>query len=294
MLRRHFITDYQLMQTNWEKILGDSQLISLPEVYIKLQQLIDSDDYSLAEIVETISFEPAITARLLRMVNSSFFGLSSPVETITHAINYLGAKQVHDLVLATSMADTFSDMNTPAFNMHQFWKQSIYCAIFAQDLAALCDEKQSERLFITGLLHNTGYLMMRQSIPDLILQAEALSEQQQIPMHIAEEQLIGFNYAQIGAELLHRWNLPVNLTSAIKHQLVPSQAEEFQIDAAILHIAANMAALFAKELPTENAIAQLDKYAIDFSNIENEQLVELDLAVKESLGSVIQLLFPQY
>ena len=237
------------MQTNWEKVLTDSQFISLPEVYIKLQQLIYSEDYSLADIVEIIGFDPAITARLLRMVNSSFFGLASQVDTVTHAINYLGAKQVHDLVLATSMADTFSDMNTPSFNMQQFWRESIYCAIVAQDLAALCDEKNSERLFIIGLLHNIGHLMMRQSIPELILEAEQLTQQQQIPMHESEERLIGFNFAQMGAELLHKWNLPENLTTSIKYQLDPSQTEEHQMDAAILHIAEFMARLYAQKLP---------------------------------------------
>jgi len=282
------------MQTNWEKVLIDSQLISLPEVYIKLQQLIYSDDYSLADIVEIISFDPSITARLLRMVNSSFFGLTSKVDTVAHAINYLGAKQVHDLVLATSMADTFSDMNTPAFNMHHFWKQSIYCAIVAQDLAALCDEKNSERLFITGLLHNIGYLMMRQSIPDLILQAEELALQQQIPIHELEQQLIGFNFAQMGAELLNKWNLPDNLTTPIKYQLDPSQAEIYQMDVAVLHIAGFMARLFAKELPVEKTIKQLDENALILTHVNNEQLVELDLAAKESLNSVIQLIFPQY
>jgi len=75
------------MYTTWEKVLKDSQLISLPEVYIKLQQLIASDDYTLADISEVISFDPPITARLLRMVNSSFFGLADKVETISHAIN---------------------------------------------------------------------------------------------------------------------------------------------------------------------------------------------------------------
>jgi len=285
------------MQTNWEKVLTDSQLISLPEVYIKLQQLIYSDDYSLADIVETISFDPSITARLLRMVNSSFFGLASEVNTVAHAINYLGAKQVHDLVLATSMADTFSDMNTAAFSMKQFWKKSIYCAIFAQDLAALCDEKNSERLFITGLLHNMGHLMMRQSIPDLILQAEELTRQQQIPMFKAEQQLIGFDFAQMGAELLNKWNLPGNLTTAIKYQLNPSQAEEYQMDAAILHISSFMTRLFDQELPVENPSEalgeQLAESAVNLTKINNEQLAELDLAAKESLSSVIQLLFPQ-
>ncbi len=280
------------MQTNWEKVISDCQLISLPEVYLKLQQLLADDDYSLNDIAEVISFDPAITARLLRMVNSSFFGLNAKVETINHAINYVGVKQVHDLVLATSMADTFRDMNTAAFNMRDFWTESIYCAIFAQNLGVFTEDKGSDRLFIAGLLHNIGNLMMRQSIPDLIIETEELAEQQQIPIHEAEKQIIGFNFAEIGAELLHQWNLPENLTMAIKYQLIPSEAEGHEMDAAVLNIAGYMTSLFSRNLPIDNALVHFNEQAIKITKIHDDQLTELDLAAKESLGSVIHLLFP--
>ncbi len=281
------------MDTNWEKVIKDSQLISLPEVYIKLQQLISTDDYSLNEIAEVISFDPAVTARLLRMVNSSFFGLASKIDTIGHAINYLGAQQVHDLVLSTSIAQTFSDMDNPAFNLHLFWQKSIYCAIAARELAVLCNVLDSERLFVTGLLHNIGHLMMRQSIPELIQQAEEQALIQQIPLYKSEQLLLGFDFSMVGVELLKKWNLPESLTETIKLQLEPSNAENYQLETAILHIAAALAGSFNQDLLIDEIIPQIDQHALNITSSNINQLISVDHVVQENLGTVISLLFPQ-
>ncbi len=281
------------MDTNWEKVIKDSQLISLPEVYIKLQQLLATDDYSLNEIAEVIGCDPAVTARLLRMVNSSFFGLAAKIDTIGHAINYLGAQQVHDLVLSTSIAETFSDINNPAFNLHLFWQKSIYCAIAARELAVLCNILDSERLFVTGLLHNIGHLMMRQSIPELIQQAEEQALIQNIPLYESEQQLIGFDFSTVGAELLNKWNLPESLTEAVKFQLKPAKAENNHLEIAILHIAAELAHSFDQDILIEQTMSKVDPHALDITNINKDQLISVDHMVKDNLATVIQLLFPQ-
>ena len=281
------------MDTNWEKVIKDSELISLPEVFLKLQQLLATDDYSLNEIAELIGYDPAVTARLLRIVNSSFFGLAAKIDTIGHAINYLGAQQVHDLVLSTSIAETFSDINNPAFNLHLFWQKSIYCAIAAKELAVLCNILDTERLFVTGLLHNIGHLMMRQSIPELIQQAEEQALIQNIPLYESEQQLIGFDFSTVGAELLNKWNLPESLTEAVKFQLKPAKAENNHLEIAILHIAAELAHSFDQDILIEQTMSKVDPHALDITNINKDQLISVDQIVQENLTTVIQLLFPQ-
>ncbi len=281
------------MQTNWEKVLSDSRLISLPEVYLKLQQLLADDDYSLNDIAQVIGFDPAITARLLRMVNSSFFGLAASIETVSRAINYLGAQQVHDLVLSTSIAQTFSDMNNPAFNLHRFWQKSIYCAIAARELAVLCNVLDSERLFVIGLLHDIGHLMMRQSIPELTQQSEELAVQKKLPLHLCERQHIGFDFSAIGAELLKNWNLPETLTETIKYQLEPERSENLLLETSILHIAAELARTFNEELLVDEALTQINSHAISVTDINIDQLMAADRKAQNNLNTVTRLLFPQ-
>lgn len=281
------------MNSNWEQVLRDSQLITLPEVYIKLQQIIYNDDFSLSEITEVISYDPAITARLLRMVNSSFFGLASRIDTVSHAVNYLGAQQVHDLVLATSIAQSFNDMNNEAFNLHQFWHQSVYCAVAARELAVLCNVLDSERLFVTGLLHDIGHLMMRQSIPELTQQAENDAQQQNISLSKAEKNLIGFDFTAVGAQLLKNWNLPDSLTNSIKFQLLPTLVDDFQLETAILNIAGVMTHSFSSQLSEQDLMAMMNDDAIVMTNISYEHLIAVDRLTHDNLGTVINLLFPQ-
>lgn len=282
-----------MTNTNWERILTDSRLISLPEVYLKLQQIISRDDFSLVEITDVISVDPAVTARLLRMVNSAFFGLAARIETISRAVNYLGAQQVHDLVLSTSIAQSFSDMHNEAFDLHEFWRKSVYCAIAARELAVICNVLDSERLFVTGLLHDIGHLMMRRSLPELVLQAEAEAEQSWSALSQAEKQVIGFDYAVVGAQLLKNWHLPDSLSESIKYQLKPTRVEDYELETAILNVAVFLTHGQFSDLEENQFMAQVNRDAINLTGIDYENICSADRLTREKLNSVIELLFPQ-
>ncbi len=283
------------MDSIWEKVISESQLISLPEVYLKLQQVINSEDYAMADVVEIISMDPAITARLLRMVNSSFFGLATKIDTINHAINYLGTQQVHDLVLSTSIAQTFSEMSNPDFNLHVFWQQSVYSAIAARELATMCNVLNSERLFVSGLLRDVGHLMMYQSIPEQMQQAQDVAHKQQVSLAKAEQLLFDFDFARVGASLLQHWNLPTSLTEAIQYQLTPGKAETHVLETAILHITGHLTESFkSNETMDETDFAQMDPGAAEITQMTIDQCVIIDKMTRENLLKVITLLFPQY
>lgn len=283
------------MDSIWEKVISESQLISLPEVYLKLQQVINNDDYAMADVVEVISMDPAITARLLRMVNSSFFGLATKIDTVNHAINYLGTQQVQDLVLSTSIAQTFNDMSNAEFNMHMFWQQSVYSAIAARELAVLCNVLNSERLFLIGLLRDVGHLMMYQSIPEHMQQAHELAEKQHISLPKAEQLLFDFDFTRVGSTLLQHWNLPDSLTEAIQFQLQPAQADSFRLEASIVNIAGLLTQTFKdNETLDENAFVRIDPTAADLTQITQDHCLVIDKMVRGNLLKVINLLFPQY
>ncbi len=279
----------------WEKVISESQLISLPEVYLKLQQVINDEDYAMADVVEVISMDPAITARLLRMVNSSFFGLTTKIDTVNHAVNYLGTQQVHDLVLSTSIAQTFSEMSNPDFNLHTFWQQSVYSAIAARELATLCNVLNSERLFVSGLLRDIGHLMMYQSIPEQMQEVHDVASRQQVSLGQAEQLLFDFNFARVGASLLKHWTLPESLTEAIQFQLQPAQADNYLLETSILHIAGLLTNTFKNnESMNDAGFAHIDPSAVEITQITINQCVVIDKMVRENLLKVINLLFPQY
>ena len=217
------------MLTAWEKVTSETRLISLPDIYIQLKAVLDNPDYVLADIEAVIEKDPAITSRLLRMVNSAYFGLAVEISTVNRAINLLGTQQIHDLVLATSVSETFTGIPEDVMSMQQFWRQSVYCAAASRVLASACNVLDSDRLFVAGLLRDIGHLVMYQAIPDIYLQILEAAKERELPLDEMERNFVGFDYAMVGGELMHQWNLPKSLQEPTFYHLEPEKAADLLI-----------------------------------------------------------------
>lgn len=225
------------MMTPSQLVSGQVELLSLPDIYLRLKALLDEPDYALADVGKLMATDPALTARLLRLVNSPYFGVASRIDTVTKAVNMLGTQQVHDLVLATSVAEAFAGMSTRVMHMRTFWEQSVHCGVLARLLANQCNVLDSERLFVAGLLRDIGHLLMYQAMPDeceaILMQAR---QAQQLIFRLEHERL-GFDYAQVGGELMAAWGLPPALQTVVRSHTVPSRAGAFELETAIVHLA---------------------------------------------------------
>jgi HD-like signal output (HDOD) protein len=226
-------------QTNslWEKVTMHAQLLTLPAVYLRLKDVLDDPDYTVSDIEDVISSDPAIATRLLRQVNSPYFGFASKIETISRAVGMLGSQQVHDLVLATSVAQTFSGMSIDVMDMHAFWTRSVYCAAAARLLAVNCNMLECERLFVAGLLRDIGHLVMYQTIPDDSKEALLRARAERRSLHAVERDLVGFDYAQLGGALLQQWGLPKGLWEPVQLQVTPEHPADYSLESSIVHIA---------------------------------------------------------
>mgnify|MGYP002634655703 FL=1 len=129
----------------------DTQIPSLPEIFYQFKQAIDDPASSFDEIGEIVGNDPGLTARLLKIVNSAFFGFPQQIETISHAIGIIGREQLNDLVLSTVVMDQFKGVPQSSLNMESFWKHGIACGLSACNLALLKGETNSERFFVAGL-----------------------------------------------------------------------------------------------------------------------------------------------
>jgi len=267
------------------------ELISLPDVYIRLRNVITSPHASMSDVAQVIVHDPAITARLLKLVNSPFFGLVSKVDTISRAINLLGTQQVHDLVLATVVIDSFSGFTNDSFNIYDFWFKGVYCAVTARLLAYHCDDLDTERPFIAGLLHNIGHLVMHQIVPEESSSAEVVAMQKNINLYIAEREVLGFDYAQVGAELMREWKLPNSLSETTEFHQQPEKAEDFKLEAAIIHIASAVTQNSIDRLPNtpENLLINPECWKI--TGLLAEDIPVYNKEVDEQVSMVMSSLF---
>jgi len=281
------------MGTVWEQVTGQTRLVSLSDVYLRLKSVLDSEHYVLADIEQAISHDPALTARLLRMVNSAYFGLAVEISTVSRAINMLGSQQIHDLVLATSVTQTFRQIPEEIIDMQSFWRRSVYCAAASRQLAAACNVLDNDRLFVAGLLCDIGHLVMYQAIPDLSLECIAKAKERDLPIDIMEHKLLGFDHAMVGAELLRQWNLPKSLSEPIKFHLHASNSVEYPLETTILHIASLLAGAFADDENPEGYLNAMSELVWQVTGLNDDQCLVIHEAAVAEVDEIIRLIFSE-
>jgi HD-like signal output (HDOD) protein len=234
------------IQATPETLVADVRdLLSLPDIAVQVNALVDDPRCSAHALGELIGQDPSLTARLLRIANSPFFGFSTKVATVDRAVTVVGAKQLRDLVIATSATHSFRGIPNSLVSMDDFWYHSLYCAIAARLLAQRRRLAHAGSLFVAGLLHDVGQLIIFNRLPDLsreVLQL-ATEDPHALDMSQAEREVLGFDHAQVGGLLLRHWRLPALLEECVRYHHAPAEAKGFPAEAAIVHIANVVATL---------------------------------------------------
>ena len=234
-------------------------LVSLPEVAIKISAMVDDPNCSVEEIGKLISQDPALTMRVLAIANSPFYGLSSEISTIARAVTVLGTKQLTDVVLSTATTSAFAGIPIHVISVDDFWYHSLYCGLLAQELAGQHNPPLRDSMFVAGLLHDIGHLVMFNKIPNLIHDALLRTVQgESLPLYIEEREVIGFDHAQVGAALAREWHLPAYLVECMAFHHEPEKAKEFKLEATLIHIANVVASL-----PYSDDIDEFDLQSIN-------------------------------
>lgn len=212
------------------------ELVSPPSTYIRLDELIRDPDSAIDDISKVINTDPALTTRLLKIVNSPFYGFPSQINTISRAITVIGTRELTNLVLATSVVNAFSGISKSLIEMNTFWRHSLACAICAKLLAEAAGHKQSEQYLIAGLLHNIGSLVLYQSVPELAGEAIKSARFGHEVIYLAEQRVMGFDHTEAGEKLLQAWRLPASLAYVARHHHQPA-ASGYAAEVCIVHVA---------------------------------------------------------
>ncbi|MCP5245635.1 MAG: HDOD domain-containing protein [Burkholderiales bacterium] len=213
-------------------------IFSLPEVVLKINELINSGDTTNSELEQTILNDPALTAKLLKFANSAYFGFPKKIETVSNAIALIGHRELRNLAIASSVTSVFKGIPSDLVDMESFWHHSVSTGVIARLMAY--DINCRERIFIAGLLHSIGKLILFSQFPDESSKILS-SNQDEESVIIAEQQVFGFTYAELSAAFLNEWSLPESIWKIVASQLDPANAEQFKTDAYILHSAVKIA-----------------------------------------------------
>lgn len=212
------------------------QVATLPTIYIEVNAAVEDPETSFSEIGRLIAKDPSLSARLLKIVNSPFYGFSRQIETIPHAVAIIGTAQLRDLVLATTVMDKFRGIPETCVDMQSFWMHSISCGLTARIIATFCRQYNADRFYTLGILHDLGRLVMFMSVPEQMQKAVQRSREEPTRLEEIERELVGCDHHEVGHALLSRWNLSTTFQQAVLHCHHPSR-DTNGVASAILHIA---------------------------------------------------------
>jgi len=226
------------MPTEAKELIDNTiELASLPAVVMRAMELLNNPNTSASDIGEIIAEDPALAARLLRIVNSAFYGFPSRIDTISRAITIIGTLELTDLILGSSAIRVFARLPNQLVDMEQFWEHSLYTGVVSRILARYLRAPNTERCFVMGLLHDIGSLVLYRQEPETSRQALELAIDKSTPLHIAEREVFGFDHAKVGSELMRAWNLPESFLEITRHHHQPSAAERYRLETATIHLA---------------------------------------------------------
>lgn len=273
---------------------GMLDLVPLPQAYIRIREVVEDAQASLREIADVVGSDPALTARVLRLANSAYFSLSSPVDSIEHAVRVLGMNQIHDMALAMSAVGSLSKLRADTFDIHTFWRMSIYAAVSARNLAVDCRLPVPSRLFVAGLMHNIGNLVLAHELPQDFAECCQRACAAERPYHDIQRATFGFDYADVGAELMRQWRLPEALVEpvALHTQSVAAIEPEHQLVAAVMQMAATTARASMWQSEASEPIPDFEPQAVAMTQLDEEAIEAHMQRVDGEVVEFIAILMP--
>ncbi len=194
-----------------------SQLPSVPALYSEIIEVLQDPAADVDTVGNIVGKDVAMTAKILKLVNSAFFGLGNEISSPGEAVTYLGTDTIKSLILATHAFSHAESINLKGFPMSMMWEHCLEASNAAKAVA-FCegtDRKLIDEAFVAGLLHDIGKLVFAMNVPQEYQQALDLAREKKLTMAAAERQVFGADHADVGGYLLGLWGLPVPVVEAI-------------------------------------------------------------------------------
>src|SRR3989338_5630052 len=270
-----------------ELVKGVGGLVTLPDVFLRINQLVENPNSSTADIAKAVSQDPSFTVRLLRVANSPFYGFPSTIDTVAKAVSVIGTSQIRNLALSMSVARTFAGLPNNLVSMDNFWHHSLYCALVARILARQARKCDPEAVFTAGLLHDIGELIIFNRLPEQAKESLllVLDQVDDLPVYQAERQIISIDHAQVGGELARQWGLPPLLEECIACHHSIAEAKRYPREVALVHLANILAQMAEVDTLALEDVSSVDTLAWQITGL-GEDVIEL--VVREAQEEIVE------
>jgi putative nucleotidyltransferase with HDIG domain len=252
----------------------DIKLPEVPTIIFKLNDTIADPFASSDDIAQVISKSPGLAAQLLRIVNSAFYGFPSRIDSISRAVTVIGSKEISALAAGIATMEIFKDIPKNVFDTQAFTHHSLTCGVLARILAAGGNIRNTEQLFVSGLLHDIGRMVMFRYFPRQVGTMLAAAADGEACLYDVEKRVMGFRHTDIAADLFEKWKFPVALSQNVIFHHRPTSAQDPAL-AAVIHLADIIAHALGEGRSGEWCIPTLDTAAWDKLRISPQTLATI-------------------
>jgi HD-like signal output (HDOD) protein len=225
------------METYKALISERLELPSLPAVTMRLNQLLQSKLPAMGEVAELVGDDPALAGRVLQLVNSPLYPFRGRIDSLPRAVTLIGVRELRNLALAASVTKLFDGSSASQAAFEQFWRHSLCVALFSRGLAEVARQREPDRFFAMGLLHDIGALLLLDQLPEQAAEAAEHSVKMRVPLVVSERQILGYSHADLGGELMRQWCLPEATVAAVEYHHDLQEQAGHRVEHGIVHLA---------------------------------------------------------
>lgn len=266
-------------------------LPTLPMVANNVIQLTQNPESTAFEIAEAISQDQTLASKVLRTANSAYYGFPKKITTIHYAIVVLGLNNIKNIVLSTSIMERFPNTdNSSAFDRTEFWKHSLLCGIICKNISEHMGLKNLEEMFMCGLLHDFGKLILDSLFHDEFVQALDLAKKEDSTLIAAEHKIFSFNHSGVGALVLKKWSFPPSLIKAVEFHHFPSENPNSFRTASIVHVADYLCRRIGIGSGGDQVLPKLDAAAFKLTDLNSETIKSMSRKITKEFNTATAFL----
>ncbi|WP_419785825.1 HDOD domain-containing protein [Pseudodesulfovibrio sp.] len=269
----------------------EMELASLPNIFFQISESLKNPRSSSSYVAEIISKDVALAAKLLKMVNTPFYGFTHKIDTLSRAVTIVGTSQLTNLALGLSVISVFDGIPEKFFTLKDFWFHSVICGILARLLAEQAGIEGDEKFFVAGLLHDIGRLVMLRNHPRRAAEVLSRAASGRKSLVNVEKAIWGCTHADIGERMLRKWGLPEFLETMVAYHHTP-MAGPVPREAAVICMADFLAHSLDIGESGHTLVPELVTKAWDTLNIKTDQLADLTRKAERQATTIMAAFFP--
>jgi putative nucleotidyltransferase with HDIG domain len=264
-----------------------SSFPSMPGAAVKLLALIDDPDLNVAQIEQILRQDPGLTANLLRLANSAYFGIPSKVGSVRQAVLLLGLKRLIQMVIA-SCVSALMDRSVPGYDLSpgELWRHSLAVTVAAEGLVKELNIDAAEEIFTAALLHDVGKLVLGDYVRDDYRKIEDILARG-ISFEQAENMVLGTDHAELGAEILRKWSLPPELVNAVRWHHDPASADRMDTMLDIVHVANVLCLMIGVGAGRDGLQYRPSEAAVERLGLESRHLEKVASQTMQWVGELV-------